>query len=84
MFKKKEDQIQEILKFKILKFKILKFLKFLKFKKIFKIKMNSRMSKDSRKDIWIHNMSKDFEFLTRWATGDESPRDFVGVAVTAN
>jgi hypothetical protein len=31
--------------------------------KILKINTNSRMSKDSRKDIWIYNISKNFDFL---------------------
>jgi hypothetical protein len=45
------------------------------------------MFKDSRKDILIHDITKDLDFLLLahvGATGDESPRDFVNVAVTAN
>jgi hypothetical protein len=49
-------------------------------------KINSWMSKDSRKRYLNlqHLQRFFFESSTRWATADESPRDFVGVTVTAN
>jgi hypothetical protein len=59
-----ESQVHEFPKFKI--------LKFLKFKNILKVNISSRISKDSRKDILIHNISKHFDFLEMFDTGDNN------------